>query len=65
MLMLADKQEDRSLRITAGADKTYNAKDFVVAARAFNVTGTSQRTKKAATRASMAGRPGTPVTASA
>ena len=38
MLMLADKQEDRSRRITVGADKTYDAKDFVVAARALNVT---------------------------
>lgn len=36
--MLADKQEDRSLRITVGADKPHNAKDFVVAARALNVT---------------------------
>ena len=34
--MLADKQEDRSRRITVGADKIYNAKDFVVAARALN-----------------------------
>ena len=38
MLMLADKQEDRSRRITVGADKTYDPKDFVVAARALNVT---------------------------
>ncbi len=38
MLMLADKQEDRSRRITVGADKAHNAKDFVVAARALNVT---------------------------
>ena len=30
MLMLADKQEDRSRRITVGADKADNAKDFVV-----------------------------------
>ncbi len=36
--MLADKQEDRSRRITVGADKTYDAKDFVVAARTLNVT---------------------------
>jgi hypothetical protein len=33
MLMLADKQEDRSRRITVGADKTHDAKDFLVAAR--------------------------------
>jgi len=62
MLMLADKQEDRSRRIT---DKTYDAKDFVIAARALNVTRISRRTKRAAARTSMAGRPGTPVTASA
>ena len=36
--MLADKQEDRFLRITEGAGKAHNAKDFVVAARALNVT---------------------------
>jgi len=42
------------------ADKAYNAKDFVVAAEALNVTRTSRRTKRAAARTSMAGRPGTP-----
>ena len=36
MLMLADKQEDRTRCINVGADKTHNAKGFVVAARAFN-----------------------------
>jgi hypothetical protein len=34
MPTLADKQQDRSRRITVGPDKAYNAKDFVVAARA-------------------------------
>ena len=38
MLMLADRQEDRSRHITVGADKTNNPKDFFVAARALNVT---------------------------
>jgi transposase len=38
LLMLAGKQENRSRRITAGADKAYDAKDFVRAARALNVT---------------------------
>jgi hypothetical protein len=38
MLTLADKHEDRSRRIIVGADKTHNPKDFVVAARALNVT---------------------------
>ena len=36
--MLADKQQGRSRRITVGADKAYDAKDFVQAARALNVT---------------------------
>ena len=38
LLMLADKQKDRSRRITVGADKAYDAEDFVRAARALNVT---------------------------
>ena len=38
LLMLADKQKDRSRRITVGADKAYDAQDFVTAARALNVT---------------------------
>jgi transposase len=38
LTMLADKQEGRSRRITVGADKAYDAKDFVEAARSRNVT---------------------------
>jgi transposase len=38
LLMLADKQKDRARRITVGADKAYDAKDFVTAARALNAT---------------------------
>jgi transposase len=38
LLMLAEKQKGRSRRITVGADKAYDAKDFVTAARALNVT---------------------------
>ena len=38
LLMLAEKQKDRSRRITVGADKAYDAKDFVTAARALKVT---------------------------
>ncbi len=38
LLMLADKQKNRTRRITVGADKAYDAKDFVTAARALNVT---------------------------
>ena len=36
--MLADKQKGRSRRITVGADKAYDSKDFVEAARRLNVT---------------------------
>jgi hypothetical protein len=45
MLMLADKQEDGSGASPREPDKTYNAKDFVVAARALNEPRTSRRTK--------------------
>jgi transposase len=38
LLMLAEKQKERSRRITVGADKAYDAKDFVRAARALKVT---------------------------
>jgi transposase len=38
LLMLADKQQGRSRRITLGADKAYDAKDFVTAVRQLNVT---------------------------
>ncbi len=38
LLMLKEKQQDRSRRITVGADKAYDAKDFVEAARKLNVT---------------------------
>jgi hypothetical protein len=64
MLMLADKQEDRSRRISAEADNTYNAKDFV-AARALNVTPHITTNEKGR-RSNLDGRTtGTPVTASA
>jgi transposase len=38
LLMLEEKQKGRTRRITVGADKAYDAKDFVTAARALNVT---------------------------
>ena len=38
LLMLADKQQGRSRRITVGADKAYDCQQFVAAARALNVT---------------------------
>jgi len=38
LLMLEQKQQDRSRRITVGADKAYDSEDFVRTARALNVT---------------------------
>ena len=38
LLMLKEKQEGRSRRITVGADKAYDSKDFVSTARELNVT---------------------------
>jgi len=38
LLMLARKQEGRSRRITVGADKAYDSKDFVSTVRELNVT---------------------------
>jgi transposase len=38
LLMLADKQTDRSRRITVGADKAFDSEDFVHTVRELNVT---------------------------
>jgi IS5 family transposase len=38
LLMLHEKKKGRSRRITVGADKAYDAKDFVKAVRGLNVT---------------------------
>jgi transposase len=38
LLMLAEKQQGRTRRITVGADKGYDSKDFVRTARELNVT---------------------------
>src|SRR5271157_1729232 len=38
LLMLEEKQKGNKGRITVGADKTYDSKDFITAARALNVT---------------------------
>src|SRR6202789_906970 len=38
LLMLAEKQEGRSRRITVGADKAYDTKDFVRTVREWNIT---------------------------
>jgi transposase len=38
LLMLQEKQKGRSRRITVGADKAYDTKDFIAATRELNVT---------------------------
>jgi len=38
LLMLQQKQQDRSRPITVGADKAYDSQDFIAAARELNVT---------------------------
>src|ERR1700689_479144 len=49
MVMLAEKQEGRSRRITVGADKAYDTKDFVSTVRELNVTPHVTRNDKGRT----------------
>jgi len=46
LLMLQDKQKERSRRITVGADKAYDTKDFIVATRQLNVTAHVTKNQK-------------------
>ncbi len=46
LLMLEDKQKGRKRRITVGADKAYDAKDFIRATRALNVTAHVAKNEK-------------------
>jgi transposase len=46
LLMLKEKQEGRSRRITVGADKAYDTKDFVGTARELNVTAHVTKNEK-------------------
>jgi len=46
LLMLKEKQEGRSQRITVGADKAYDTKDFVGTARELNVTAHVTKNEK-------------------
>ncbi len=46
LLLLEEKQKGRSKRITVGADKAYDTKDFVTAARALNVTAHVAKNEK-------------------
>ena len=46
LLMLHEKQKDRSGRITVGADKAYDTKDFVTTVRELNVTAHVTKNEK-------------------
>jgi hypothetical protein len=46
VLMLQDKRKDRRRRITVGADKAYDTKDFIAATRALNVTAHVTKNEK-------------------
>ena len=46
LLMLQEKQKSNTQRITVGADKAYDTKDFVTAARALNVTAHVPKNEK-------------------
>jgi len=46
LLLLEEKQKGGSRRITVGADKAYDTKDFVTAARALNVTAHVMKNEK-------------------
>jgi transposase len=46
LLMLQEKQKGNAQRITVGADKAYDTKDFVTAARALNVTAHVTKNEK-------------------
>lgn len=46
LLLLQDKQQGRKRRITVGADKAYDTKDFIAATRALNVTAHVTKNEK-------------------
>ena len=46
LLMLQEKQKGRRRRITVGADKAYDTKDFIAATRALNVTAHVTKNQK-------------------
>jgi hypothetical protein len=46
LLMLQEKQKDSKRRITVGADKAFDTKDFIAAARELNVTAHVTRNEK-------------------
>jgi hypothetical protein len=60
LLMLHERQKNRSKRITVGADKAYDTRDFVRASRDLNVTVHVQKNEKDAAPTSTAAPPGMP-----
>jgi hypothetical protein len=46
LLMRHQRQKDRSRRITVGADKAYDTRDFITASRELNVTMHVQKNEK-------------------
>jgi hypothetical protein len=46
LLMLQNKRKGRRRRITIGADKAYDTKDFIAATRALNVTSHVTKNEK-------------------
>jgi transposase len=65
LLMLHEKQQGRSRRITVGADKAYDTKDFVTAARELNVTRHVTSNDKGGEATSTEGPHGSPAMPSA
>ena len=65
LLLLKATQKGSSRRITVGADKAYDTKDFVTAARALNVTAHVSKNEKEAARTWIAEPPGISATRSA
>jgi hypothetical protein len=61
-LHMIEPRADRPRPITLGADKAYDAEDFVSELRSMNARRTWRRTPTAARRRSMAGRRGTGAT---
>ena len=46
LLMLDERQKTSTRRITAGANKAYDAKNFIAGTRALNVTAHAQKNDK-------------------
>jgi hypothetical protein len=65
LLILQEQQKHRSRRITVGADKGYDTKDFIAAPRKLKVTADVTKNEEGRRSNSTAGPRGIPVTPSA